>query len=91
MRDRIVRIAVMRMTPHERDNHMVINGNRRKRIAKGSGTSVNDVNNLLKQYTQARKMMKTFSGSLQGQGFLGKKLAKLGQGKIPNLSDLFKL
>jgi signal recognition particle subunit SRP54 len=79
------------MTPQERDNHMLINGNRRKRIAKGSGTSVNDVNNLLKQYTQARKMMKTFSGSLQGQGFLGKKLAKLGQGKIPNLSDLFKL
>ena len=79
------------MTPDERDNHMIINGNRRKRIAKGSGTSVNDVNNLLKQYTQARKMMKTFSGSLQGQGFLGKKLAKLGSGKIPNLSDLFKL
>ncbi|MBM3757495.1 MAG: signal recognition particle protein [Acidobacteria bacterium] len=79
------------MTPGERDNHMIINGNRRKRIAKGSGTSVNDVNNLLKQYTQARKMMKTFSGSLQGQGFLGKKLAKLGSGKIPNLSDLFKL
>ena len=79
------------MTPQERDNHMLINGNRRKRIAKGSGTSVNDVNNLLKQYTQARKMMKTFSGSLQGQGFLGKKLAKLGSGKIPNLSDLFKL
>jgi signal recognition particle GTPase len=48
---------------------------------------VNDVNNLLKQYTQARKMMKSFSGSLQGQGFMGKKLAKLGMGKLPNLSD----
>lgn len=75
------------MTPNERDNHMIINGARRRRIAKGSGTSVQDVNNLLKQYTQARKMMKTFSGSLQGQGFLGKKLAKMGMGKLPNLSD----
>jgi signal recognition particle subunit SRP54 len=75
------------MTPRERDNHMIINGARRRRIAKGSGTTVNDVNNLLKQYTQARKMMKSFSGSLQGQGFMGKKLAKLGMGKLPNLSD----
>jgi len=75
------------MTPRERDNHMIINGARRRRIAKGSGTTVNDVNNLLKQYTQARKMMKSFSGSLQGQGFMGKKLAKLGMGKLPGLSD----
>jgi signal recognition particle subunit SRP54 len=75
------------MTPKERENHMIINGTRRRRIAKGSGTTVNDVNNLLKQYTQARKMMKSFSGSLQGQGFMGKKLAKLGMGKLPNLSD----
>jgi len=75
------------MTPRERDNHMLINGSRRRRIAAGSGTTVNDVNNLLKQYTQARKMMKSFSGSLQGQGFMGKKLAKLGMGKLPNLSD----
>jgi signal recognition particle subunit SRP54 len=75
------------MTPRERDNHMLINGSRRRRIAAGSGTTVHDVNNLLKQYTQARKMMKSFSGSLQGQGFMGKKLAKLGMGKMPNLSD----
>ena len=47
------------MTPHERDNHMIINGSRRRRIAKGSGTSVQEVNQLLKQYAQARKMMKT--------------------------------
>jgi len=75
------------MTPRERENHMLINGSRRRRIAAGSGTTVNDVNNLLKQYQQARKMMKSFSGSLQGQGFMGKKLAKLGMGKMPNLSD----
>jgi signal recognition particle subunit SRP54 len=63
------------MTPKERSNHMIINGTRRRRIARGSGTSVNDVNNLLKQYGQARKMMKSLSGNL---GFLGKKMGKLG-------------
>src|SRR5579871_1417802 len=61
------------MTPKERSNHMLINGARRRRIAKGSGTSVQDVNNLLKQYSQARKMMKSFTG---GGGFLGKRLGK---------------
>jgi signal recognition particle subunit SRP54 len=63
------------MTPHERENHMIINGTRRRRIAKGSGTSVQEVNQLLKQYSQARKMMKSFSG-----GMLGKKLGKM---KLP--------
>ncbi len=63
------------MTPRERANHMIINGSRRRRIAKGSGTSVQEVNNLLKQYAQARKMMKSFSG-----GFLGKRLGKM---KLP--------
>jgi len=60
------------MTPRERYNHMIVNGSRRRRIAKGSGTSVQEVNQLLKQYTQAKKMMKTFSG-----GFMGKKLGKM--------------
>jgi len=63
------------MTQRERANHMIINGSRRRRIAKGSGTSVQEVNQLLKQYSQARKMMKSFSG-----GFLGKKLGKM---KLP--------
>jgi signal recognition particle subunit SRP54 len=66
------------MTPKERRNHMIINGSRRRRIAKGSGTSVQDVNNLLKQYGQARKMMKSFSGSA---GMLGKRLGKF---KMPS-------
>jgi signal recognition particle subunit SRP54 len=68
------------MTPKERANHMIINGVRRRRIAKGSGTSVNDVNNLLKQYGQARKMMKSMSG-----GLLGKKMGKF---KLPFPGDL---
>lgn len=85
---RIVAI-VDSMTPKERDNHMLINGNRRRRIAKGSGTSVQDVNNLLKQYTQMRKMMKSFSGAFGGlaggggmaKGMLGRKLSQMGLGK----------
>jgi len=64
------------MTAKERANHMIINGARRRRIAKGSGTSVQEVNSLLKQYAQARKMMKSFTGG----GFLGKRLGKL---KLP--------
>ncbi|HEV2202764.1 MAG TPA: signal recognition particle protein [Bryobacteraceae bacterium] len=64
------------MTPRERANHMMINGQRRKRIAKGSGTSVQEVNNLLKQYAQMRKMMKSFTGG----GFLGKRFGKM---KLP--------
>jgi signal recognition particle subunit SRP54 len=67
------------MTPKERMNHMLINGSRRRRIAKGSGTSVQEVNNLLKQYAQARKMMKSFTGP---GGLIGKKLMKM---KLPGL------
>ncbi|HYK18761.1 MAG TPA: signal recognition particle protein [Bryobacteraceae bacterium] len=64
------------MTAKERANHMIINGARRRRIAKGSGTTVQEVNALLKQYAQARKMMK----SITGGGFLGKRLGKF---KLP--------
>jgi signal recognition particle subunit SRP54 len=60
------------MTPQERRNHEIINGRRRKRIAKGSGTSVQQVNQVLKQYFQMRKMMKSFS-----QNFLGRQFSRL--------------
>jgi signal recognition particle subunit SRP54 len=60
------------MTMKERANHMIIGGKRKQRIAKGSGTSVQEVNQLLKQYAQARKMMKSLSG-----GFIGRKLGKM--------------
>jgi signal recognition particle subunit SRP54 len=56
------------MTPQERRNHEIINGKRRKRIAKGSGTSVQEVNQVLKQYFQMRKMMKSMSQNLLGKG-----------------------
>ena len=74
--DRVVAI-IDSMTPKERRNYMIINGARRRRIAKGSGTSVQDVNTLLKEYAQARKMMKSLTGQA---GFLGKRMAKL---KLP--------
>jgi signal recognition particle subunit SRP54 len=80
--NRIVAI-VDSMTPLERRNHMIINGSRRRRIARGSGTSVQDVNSLLKQYAQARKMMKSLTG---GAGMLSKRLAKM---KLPDMRSLF--
>ncbi|MFW6284387.1 MAG: signal recognition particle protein [Desulfosalsimonas sp.] len=49
------------MTPAERRNHNIVNGSRRKRIARGSGTKVQDVNKLLKNYSQVLKMMKKFN------------------------------
>jgi len=63
------------MTPRERRNHEIINGKRRRRIARGSGTSVQQVNQLLKQYVQTSRMMKTMSKS-----FFGKQLSKI---KLP--------
>jgi signal recognition particle subunit SRP54 len=66
------------MTPGERRNPEVINGSRRQRIARGSGTTVQDVNRLLKQYAQLRKMMKQFKG-MEG---------KLGKLKLPGFPTL---
>jgi signal recognition particle subunit SRP54 len=62
------------MTPRERNNHMIINGARRRRIARGSGTTVQEVNQLLKQYAQARKMMKSFTAGPMAKRFGGFKL-----------------
>ncbi|MGQ9633904.1 MAG: signal recognition particle protein [Bryobacteraceae bacterium] len=72
--DQIKRVVAIidSMTIQERANHMIINGSRRRRIARGSGTTVQEVNQLLKQYAQARKMMKSLSG-----GLLGKRLGRL--------------
>jgi signal recognition particle subunit SRP54 len=50
------------MTPAERRNHNIMNGSRRKRIAMGSGTTAADVNRLVKQYLEMKKMMKMFKG-----------------------------
>ena len=53
-----VEAIINSMTTHERNHHEVINGSRRKRIARGSGTTVQEVNNLLRQYAQMKKMFK---------------------------------
>lgn len=60
----IARVVAMinSMTARERRDHTLINGSRKKRIARGSGTSVQDVNRLIKQYLAARKMMKALTG-----------------------------
>jgi len=68
-----VEAIINSMTPYERRRHDVINGSRRKRIARGSGTSVEEVNRLLKQFVQMRKMLKQL-GAMQGgkvRGALG--------------------
>jgi signal recognition particle subunit SRP54 len=61
--EELVRIEaiISSMTRQERRNHKIINGNRRKRIAKGSGTSIQDVNRLLKSFMQTKKMMEDFT------------------------------
>ena len=65
------------MTPKERRNHEIISGTRRKRIAKGSGTEVQDVNNLLRQYAQMAKMFKQM-----GKGGMAAKMMRGGLGAM---------
>ncbi len=65
------------MTPKERRHHKVINSSRKKRIARGSGTHVSDVNRVLKQFDQTKKMMKQFSSG----GFARKMM--MGKGGLP--------
>jgi signal recognition particle subunit SRP54 len=72
-----VEAIINSMTAKERANHALINGQRRKRIAKGSGTTVEEVNRLLKQFIQMKKMLKSLGG-----------MAGLAKGKRPNLSAL---
>jgi signal recognition particle subunit SRP54 len=57
-----IEAIISSMTDEERRNHQLINGSRRKRIAKGSGTSVEEVNRLVKQFLQMRKMLKSLGG-----------------------------
>ena len=72
-----VEAIINSMTPKERANYLVINGSRRLRIARGSGTTVQEVNQLLKRYAQARKMMKQFTK-------MGEK--GIGRGRMPFFS-----
>ncbi|MBO7480266.1 MAG: signal recognition particle protein [Bacteroidales bacterium] len=58
-----IEAIIQSMTVQERENPTIINGSRRRRIAAGSGTSIEEVNRLLKQFEQTRKMMKTVAGA----------------------------
>lgn len=73
-----VEAIIYSMTPEERKNPQILDGNRRKRIALGSGTSVQDVNKLLTQFNQMRKMMKGLQGLKKG-------------GKLPSLPKMPKM
>src|SRR5512146_1196853 len=72
-----VEAIINSMTPYERDHHEVINGSRRKRIARGSGTTIHEVNQLLRQYAQMRKMFKDM-----GKASFARKLAGM---KLPGM------
>jgi signal recognition particle subunit SRP54 len=74
-----VEAIINSMTQQERNNHNVIDGKRRKRIAKGSGTSVQEVNQVLKQYLQMRQMMKQY-------GAMAARAKMKGLGKLAGLS-----
>jgi len=72
-----IEAIIKSMTPKERENPDILNGNRRKRIAAGSGTDIQQVNNLLKQFEDMRKMMKNMN--------------KMGAGgKMPNLKGMMR-
>lgn len=76
-----VEAIVKSMTPLEKQDPSVINGSRRRRISKGSGTTIQDVNRLLKQFEDMKKMMKQMTGMQSGKG---KKRGKgLGGFKLP--------
>lgn len=64
---RKIEAIIKSMTPEERRKPEIIDGSRRRRIARGSGTKVQDVNRLLKQFSQTRQMLKQFSGSGKGR------------------------
>ena len=58
-----IEAIIYSMTPEERTRPEILNGSRRTRIAKGSGTSIQEVNRLLKQFDSTRKMMKSITGN----------------------------
>jgi len=76
---RRIEAIILSMTAEERRKPGIINGNRRKRIARGSGTSVSEVNKLLKQFLEMKKMMKKLTGGGMG------KLMKMFGGKMPGM------
>src|SRR2546427_4590531 len=79
------------MTREERTDHKILNANRRRRIARGSGTVVAEVNQLIKQYTEMRQMMRQLSSSglFGGSGLKGKMMRRMaGMSGLPDLGGM---
>ena len=72
-----IEAIILSMTPKEREHPDVLNTSRRMRIAKGSGTNIQEVNRLIKQFDQTRKMMKMVTGSKAAQ------MASMMKGRMP--------
>ena len=72
-----IEAIILSMTPNEREHPEVLNTSRRQRIAKGSGTNIQEVNRLMKQFDQTRKMMKMVTGSKMSQ------MASMMKGRMP--------
>ena len=79
-----IEAIIQSMTPKERTNPEILNNSRRQRIAKGSGTNIQEVNRLIKQFEQTRKMMKMVTGSKMA-GMMGKRKNMPGMPKMPKL------
>ena len=82
-----IEAIIKSMTPKERTNPEILNQSRRQRIAKGSGTNLQEVNRLIKQFDQTRKMMKMVTGSQMARmaGMMGKMKGMPGMPKMPKL------
>ena len=68
-----IEAIISSMTPRERSHHQILNGSRRKRISRGSGRPVQEINRLLKQYVETRKLMKSLSRGIMPRMFRGMK------------------
>ena len=75
-----IEAMIYSMTLEERGNPDIINPSRKRRIAKGAGVDISEVNKLMKQYEQSKKMMKQMSGMLSGKG---RKKGKFSFPKMP--------
>ena len=80
-----IEAIILSMTPKERSNPELLNTSRRQRIAKGSGTNIQDVNRLIKQFDQTRKMMKMVTGSKMTQMMNAMKHMKGGMPGMPGI------
>jgi len=72
-----IEAIISSMTQRERDNHQILNGSRKKRISRGCGRPVSEINQLLKQYVEARKMMRNLSKGIIPRMMRGMRFPKM--------------